>query len=206
MFEEQRQVLQGLDADLQEALAIEPSAWFEAQTLAGLERSPIRRHGAFWWVALAAAAAVLILGTLVPSRSGDHQPVDRQEAAARPVAPPTNAAEDVHSSGAGAAAAVRAPGSNEAPRRRESPTVVARQQSRPARPQRAIASTQGEAIARYLALVRKGAIDSSALADPKALVIAAPAKLVIAPIAVEALPVVNVERGIGPGDEQAGIK
>ena len=40
MFEEQRQVLQRLDADLQGVLAIEPSAWFEAQTLAGLERSP----------------------------------------------------------------------------------------------------------------------------------------------------------------------
>ncbi len=92
MFEEQRRVLQGLDDDLQEVLAIEPSAWFEAQTLAGLERSPIRRKGTVWWLGLAAAAAVVILGTLVAIRSGDHQPLDRQEAAGRPVAPPANVA------------------------------------------------------------------------------------------------------------------
>ena len=81
-LEEQRQVLQGLDSDLQEALAIEPSAWFEAQTLAGLERTPIRRRRAFWWIAVAAAAAVIILGTLVAIRSGDRS-TDRSSGGGR---------------------------------------------------------------------------------------------------------------------------
>ena len=58
---------------------------------------------------------------------------------------------------------------------------------------------QAEAISRYLSLVRKDAIDSSALADPGSIAVAAPENLVIAPISVEALPIVNVERGIGPG-------
>ena len=202
IFEEQRQVLQGLDSDLQAALAIEPSAWFEAQTLAGLERSPIRRRRAFWWMAVAAAAAVIILGTLVAIRSGDPQPVDRQEAAARPVAPPTTVVEHVPSSGAPAVATTNsAPVSSGSPRRRERTTVAARQHREPTKPDAAIATTQAEAIARYLALVRKGAIDSSALADPNTIAIAAPDDLVIAPISVEALPVRNVERGTGPGVE-----
>ena len=71
----------------------------------------------------------------------------------------------------------------------------------PTKPDVAIVTTQAQAIARYLALVRKGAIDSSALADPNTIAIAAPDDLVIAPISVEALPVRNVERGTGPGVE-----
>lgn len=200
IFEEQRQLLRGLDSDLQAALAIEPSAWFEAQTLAGLERSPIRRPGLFWWIAVAAAAAVIILGTLVAIRSGDRQPLDRQEAAARPVAPPTSVAEPVGSSAAQAVVATRsAAASSETPRRREPATVAARQQGGPTKPDVAVVTTQAQAIARYLAFVRKGAIDSSALADPNTVAIAAPDDLVIAPISVEALPVRNVERGTGPG-------
>jgi hypothetical protein len=206
MFEEQRQVLQRLDDDLQEALAIEPSAWFEAQTMAGLERSPIRRKGAFWWVAFAAAAAVVILGTLVAIRSGDHQPLDRLEVTRRPVAPPANAAEHVPSSGAQALANVSAAASSGVPRRRERATVAARQQGGPTKPDVAIVTPQAQAIARYLSLVRKGAIDTSSLADPNAIAVAAPDDLLIAPISVEALPVTNVERGIGPGVDQNGIK
>ena len=202
IFEEQRQLLQGLDSDLQAALAIEPSAWFEAQTLAGLERPRIRRRRAFWWMALAGAAAVIILGTLVAIQSGDRQPLDRQEAAARPAAPPTTVVEQVPSSGAPAVAATNsAPVSSGPPRRREPATVAARQQGNPTKPDVAIVTTQAQAIARYLALVRKGAIDSSALADPNTIAIAAPDDLVIAPISVEALPVRNVERGTGPGVE-----
>ena len=137
MFEEQRRALQGLDDDLQEVLAIEPSAWFEAQTLAGLERSPIRRKGTVWWLALAAAAAVVILGTLVAISSGDDQALDRQEATVRPVAPATSVAEHVPSRGAQAVPTVSAPGSSRVSRRRERATIVARQQERPARPDRA---------------------------------------------------------------------
>jgi hypothetical protein len=200
-LEEQRQVLQGLDSDLQAALSIEPSAWFEAQTLAGLERSPIRRRGNFWWIAVAAAAAVIILGTLVAIRSGDRRLTDRQEAAGRPVAPPATVVEHVPSSGAPAVVTTNsAPISTGAPRRRERATVTARQQpGDPKTPDVAIVTTQAQAIARYLALVRKGAIDSSALANPNTTAIAAPDDLVIAPISVEALPVRNVERGTGPG-------
>ena len=201
IFEEQRQLLQGLDSDLQAALAIEPSAWFEAQTLAGLERSPIRRRRAFWWMAAAAAAAVVILGTLVAIRSGDHRPTDRQEAAGRPVAPPAAVIEHVPSSGAPAVAATNSAPVSSGPRRREPATVVARRQRGPTKPDVATVTTQAQAIARYLALVRKGAIDSSALADPNTIAIAAPGDLVIAPISVEALPVRNVERGTGPGVE-----
>ena len=199
-FEEQRQVLQGLDSELKEALAIEPSAWFEAQTLAGLERPPIRHRRAFWWMALAGAAAVIILGTLVAIRSGDHRPIDRQEAAGRPVAPPTTVVEHVPSSGTPAVVTTNsAPNSNKASRRRERATVAARQEDRLPGPGRAMVTPQAEAIARYLSLVRKDAIDSSALADPGSIAVAAPENLVIAPISVEALPVRNVERGTGPG-------
>ena len=201
MFDEQRQMLHGLDADLQEALAIEPSAWFEAQTLAGLERSPRRRARAFWWAAVAAGAAVIILGTLVAITSGDRQPPDRQEAVARPVAPPPNATEHATPSSTQAVAASSAPASSEPPRRISRAAVVARQEVRPATTDRAMVTTQGEALARYLSLVRKGAIDSSALADQNATAVSAPDDLVIAPISVAALPVTNVERGIGPGVE-----
>jgi len=56
--------LQGLDGALQEALAIDPSAWFEAQTLAAIQRSPTRRRNLLWWPAVEAVAALLVLGTL----------------------------------------------------------------------------------------------------------------------------------------------
>ena len=202
MLEEQRQVLQGLDGDLQEALAIEPSAWFEAQTLAAIQRSPTRRRNLLWWPAVAAVAALLILGTLVAVRPGNRQAPDRQEVAARPIAPPAIAAEHVPSSDALAATSTNGtPVSSGAPRHRERETVVAHQQRGPTKPDVAGVTPQAQAIDRYLSLLRRGAIDASSLADsnPDATSIAAPDDLVIAPISVEALPIVNVERGIGPG-------
>ena len=142
-------------------------------------------------------------GTLVAIRSGDHRPTDRQEAAGRPVAPPAAVVEHVPSSGAPAVAdQPTAHRSRVEPRGVASARRSRRVSSRATRkPDVAVVTTQAQAIARYLALVREGAIDSSALADPNTIAIAAPDDLVIAPISVEALPVRNVERGTGPGVE-----
>ena len=58
---------------------------------------------------------------------------------------------------------------------------------------------QSRAIARYLALVRRGALDTSAIVSADVTGVAAPTDLVIAPLSVDPLAVTDVENGVGPG-------
>ena len=72
MFDEQRRLLQDLDQELQVALAIEPSARFVADAMAGMQRSAQRRRAIIWWSAPVAAAAVLVLLALGSLRFGEQ--------------------------------------------------------------------------------------------------------------------------------------
>ena len=93
MFDEQRRLLQDLDQELQVALAIEPSARFVADAMAGMQRSAQRRRAIIWWSAPVAAAAVLVLLALGSLRFGEQGPADRHEPAAVQTASSARAAD-----------------------------------------------------------------------------------------------------------------
>ena len=92
-FDEQRRLLQDLDQELQVALAIEPSARFVADAMAGMQRSAQRRRAIIWWSAPLAAAAVLVLLALGSLRFGEQRPADRHEPAAVQTASSARAAD-----------------------------------------------------------------------------------------------------------------
>jgi hypothetical protein len=198
MFDEQVRLLQDLDQQLELALKIEPSARFVPEVLARVERSAFPWRKAIWWSGAAAAAAVLMLVTFGSLRSGDrHDPAILSSAPSAPVAdhPPSQAAPSTR------------PGPKS--RQTDSRRRVDRPQDVVERPRRievevVVPVAQSRAIARYLALVRRGAIDTSALASPEGTGVVAPTDLVIAPLSVEALAETDVERGIGPDADRRG--
>jgi hypothetical protein len=65
-------------------------------------------------------------------------------------------------------------------------------------------AVQSEAITRYLTLVRRGALDTSTLAEEKETGAAALADLVIAPLSVDALEMTDVGIRNGPAVDRRG--
>jgi len=61
-----------------------------------------------------------------------------------------------------------------------------------------VPAEESRALARYLALVRGGALDASTLPSPDETKVPAPVELVIAPLAVDTLALTDVKAGIGP--------
>ena len=61
-----------------------------------------------------------------------------------------------------------------------------------------VPASESRALARYLALVRGGALDASTLPSSDGTAAEAPAELVIVPLAVDTLAVTDVKAGIGP--------
>ena len=59
VFDEQRRLVQDLDAQLALALEVDPSPRFVPGVLARVERSAFGGRNAMWWSGAAAAAAVL---------------------------------------------------------------------------------------------------------------------------------------------------
>ncbi len=58
--------------------------------------------------------------------------------------------------------------------------------------------TESRALARYLALVRRGALDASTSTSSDGTGVAAPTELVIVPLAVDTLALTDVKAVIGP--------
>jgi hypothetical protein len=195
LFDEQQRRLQDLDQQLEGMLRIDPSERFVPGVMARVTRPAVSWRGAMWWSVPALAAAVLLLATFGPLRSAAHRPAGQPATGAVLPAASTPAADRSIPQ----APPKRAPGD---------PTLVA--DSRPVeRPRRtspraapvrthvAIPTEQSQAIARYLTLVRSGALDTSAL-KPGGSDVSAPEDLTIVPLFVEALTVTAVERGAGP--------
>jgi hypothetical protein len=190
LFDEQRRLLQNMDRELEVALAIEPSARFVAGAMARAEYSAVRSRTIAWRSA-AAAAAVLVLVTLGSLRFLDRRPADRHEPAALPAASPALVEHRTPSSVAPSASAGDASGSEPVRRRRERATLV-RDQGRRLEVEVVVPAGQSRAIERYLSLVRRGALDTSALVSSDTTGAATPADLVIAPLSVEAIDVTSV--------------
>ena len=65
---------------------------------------------------------------------------------------------------------------------------------------------QLRAIERYMTLVRRGALDTSSLANADRTDVTAPTDLVIAPLSVEVLVVPNGESGTGPPADRSELR
>jgi hypothetical protein len=201
LFEEQTRAIANLDRELQQVLAIEPSPRFAPQVLARVRR-PSRWRSAAWWGLPLAAAAALLLVMFGSLRSGERTTVEREHVAAA-----TDAARPPAIDSQPPQVAGRSSKATEAPRvtpsRRPAPRAIAtRKPVQPAAPEILVPADASRALARYVELVRRGAIDTSTLAEPAASGAEAPSHLVIAPLSVEAISVMDVERRSGPGGDE----
>ncbi len=199
-FDEQRRAMQALDAELEQALAVAPSPYFEQTVLARIGEARSVRPRTFWWAGLAAAAAGLIVIGLASIRSIDRAAPDetpRVAALPKPISSGTvqaPSAPPVVAQDTGRTLSVpRATPRTREPRRR---TV-----SPPAPAEVIVAAEQSSrAIARYMALVRSGVLDTSALAEPAAESETRP--LVVPPLIVDDLTMPTVEMRTGPVDRR----
>jgi hypothetical protein len=201
MLVEQRTAIGALDGEIQNALAIEPSPYFVERVQAQVrETSPATP----WWRwALAAAAAIVILAIAgsFALRSGPPPTVARAPQppavtpAPAPVAVPPSQVEKRESE--------RPP--DETLSRRRLPRQPATRGAAPrtamtrAQPEVIVPAEQARAVARYLALVRSGQVDTSTLAAPEKVA----AELDVAPLAVDPLAVRPLEPGIN--DDAIGV-
>ena len=203
MFDEQRRLLQDLDQELQVALAIEPSARFVADAMAGMQRSAQRRRAIIWWSAPVAAAAVIVLLVLGSLQFGERRPADRHEAVAVQTASSARAADPTPRGAAPSAPVQGAPRVTAARRRSGERTMVVREPERRLDADLVVPAGQLRALERYMTLVRRGALDTSALANSEKTDVSAPTDLVIAPLSVDVIVVPNGESGTGPGVERS---
>jgi hypothetical protein len=211
VFDEQRRSLREIDQDLQSALAVDPSVGFVAGVMAAVESSTVRRRRTLWWSLPAAVAAGLVLAVLTSVQFAGRRPAEPHQQAALPQATPP----PVENRGSSSPSPLnRAPSADAGSAPRIPVRRVMHDRTRTTAPQTGtiaadvvVPVAQSQALARYLSLVRRGAIDTSSLANPEEATIAAPGDLVIAPLSVEGLPAtLDMERGIGPGVESRGLR
>lgn len=200
-FDRQQRAMQALDAELQQALAIEPSAQFERAVLARIERTAPARPRAIWWTALAAAAVVVIaIGFAVMRSRGNANvvpnvdvartapPTPRTPAIVPPTSPPGPIPIDVGPTPE--RMDVRGPRPRLHPGSSKLPEVDV-----------IVAAEQRAAISRYLSLVKDGAFDNANVVLPPQTE-GEPAALVVEPLTVEPLvPDVDGPGGRGDGRE-----
>jgi hypothetical protein len=204
MFDEQLRLLQDLDRQLEEALAIQPSSRFVPDVLARVERPELRWRKMLWWSpAAAAAAAVLMLVTLGSLRSGEQRTADRRNPAASSNVSPARVADRTPSEAVPPTRPEPVSRANSS-RRRVAPARGVVERPSGVEPEVVVPAVQSQAIARYLALVRRGVLDASALARSNEADIVVPTDLVIAPLSVEDLAVTDVDNGTGPDVDRRG--
>jgi hypothetical protein len=178
LFDEQRRLMDGLDAELSAAIAIDPSPQFAPRVRAAVEATAVasRRHRWHWFGGLAAAAAAAMI--VVASWPAEHETA--------PSAPPiafgrTQPLKPVES--ANPVPPRQAPSQTVAARARQTRTHVTPE------PEIIVATEQRIAVERYVAMFRAGSLDTSALATSPQPMLAPPSDLVVAPLEVEPMAV-----------------
>ena len=197
-FAEQRRMLEGLDDELRQALAVVPSATFVRRVQSHIEGSPERSARALWWSACAVAAAILlIIGTGALRKTDGVRPPPSDTALA-----PTTAATSVPT-GPVVPPAADVPNQDLGPDR----PVAHRVRRAPARERQdeALATAevlvppdQQRAIAHLMRLVRAGTFDGSRLPVDRQGESVTPAELVVPPLTIEPIEVPNVEIPTSP--------
>lgn len=203
VFDEQRRVLMDLAQQLELALRIEPSAGFVPDVMSRVKGSEFRWRKAMWWGVPAAATALLLLVTLGSLRSDEPPAATRHDPALSPPVSSAPVADAVSSVSAPSTTPEERSRLSRSRRHADRPQVVVK---RPGRPEAEVLvpAARSQALAQYLTLVRRGALDASALASSEGTRVVAPSDLVIAPLSVEALAMTNVESGIGSGVDRRG--
>lgn len=203
LFDEQQRAIASLDQDLQSVFAIAPSPEFVPGVLARVRQPAIDVRRRLWWsVSLAAAAALLLLAFAL-LRPASTPVVERRDAAV--VSPPVSAPAVEPTQPKPAPAEIHpatAVTSKAGERRRDMKPVGAVEPPAAAQAEVLVASDASDALARYLTLVRRGAIDTSTLTNPGEQGVAAPGALAIVPLAVDALAIAAVEPRNGSGDQR----
>lgn len=196
LLDEQRRLVRDLDEQLALALEVEPSPRFVPGVLARVDSSAFRVRQAIWWGGAAAAAAAIMLVALGSLRSDERRGHDRPAAAS----PASASSAPVVDRTPSQATPSTSPGAKRQadPRRRVArpPGVV--DQSSPVEADIVVPATESRALARYLALVRGGALDASIFPSSDGPGVKAPTELVIVPLAVDTLALTDVIAGIGP--------
>jgi hypothetical protein len=204
LLDEQRRLVDGVDAELQAALAIEPSPRFAADVMARVERPLPGRRGWVWWTMPAAAAAVLALVVLASMRATGPA-LEGTSVAAEPAASAPQAAAPVpHPDPAPARADtsiadVRRPAADRIGR------VVSAERTAPA-VETLVPTDRAVAVTRYLALVQRGALEAPNPAGSQRSENPEPVDLVVAPLSVDAVVLPEVERGRVVAAEQRGLR
>ena len=188
---DQQRAMDGLDADIRQLVAIEPSPFFVERVRAGVSTPPGRSWLRIWGWSAAAAAAVLLIGVLL--LTGDRQqpsPAPVRAEATPPRQPPvvddrTTAVENGKKSPAPARRTVPEPA------RAKGPAAI------PTEPEVLVPQDQMRAVQRYLALMRSGRLDTSRLVETAA-DDPAPAELVVDPLAIAPLAVTDIDSSTPP--------
>ena len=178
LFDEQRRLMAGLDAELSAAIAIDPSPQFAPRVRAAVEARTVasHRHRWFWLGGLAATAAAVVIVASWPSIDRGPSPsspiasVPRIEERRPPIEPVVPSRHPDQRVGTSRIAHVKTP-----PAQSEQEIIVA--------PEQRIA------VDRYVAMFRAGSLETSALAASPQPVLAAPSDLVVAPLEVEPMAV-----------------
>ena len=182
-----RRAIDGLDGELQQLLAVEPSAHFVPRVQAHLSAVPAPRGwSTLAWSGLAAAAAAGIIVWTLPSTGPVHTPAaPAPTAVSRASAPEIPRQEDTP----------RPPPVSSRARRTRSAPVNAQPSKEP---EIIVPEDQQRAVARFVALVRTGRLDTSSLATQTDSEIAPPAELGVSPLAVSPIAIPSVEFGAHP--------
>ena len=178
VFDEQRRLIDGLDAELSAGIAIDPSPQFAPRVRAAVQATTAasHRHRWFWLGGLAATAAAAVI--VVASWPTEH--------AIAPPAPPIAQGPPQQLKPVESANPVPPPQAH-------SQTVVARARETKTQvtpePEIIVAAEQRIAVERYVAMFRAGSLETSALATSPQPMLAPPSDLVVAPLEVEPMAV-----------------
>ena len=186
---QQRRVIAGLDDELKQMLAIAPSPFFVQRVQAQVcETSSPRRVRGLWWGGVAAAAVIVLAVLFLTLERQLPAAIQVQAPPTAKTPPPTPAAPPIDGPRIADVKKVlpTKPLVTEKPRVVSEPLIA-----KAAEPEVQVAPGQRQAVARYMALVRSGRLDTSSLeakvdedSTPKELVLGA---LEIAPITVTEL-------------------
>jgi len=180
----QRRTIQGLDAELQQMLAIEPSPFFAQRVQALVTTAPAKPSVRAWlWMAAAAAAAIVLAVLLLTTT--------------RPR--PAATAVDARTALPAPATVIERPApvvveESTPPVKRSTPTNTRAKQPAviAAEPEVLVPRDQMRAVARYMALMRSGTLDAANLVA-NAAATQTPAEMVIGPLEVNPIAVSDVD-------------
>jgi hypothetical protein len=193
ILEDERRAIGALDRELQEAIAIQPSAHFVQRVQVRARQAPAPAPRLWWALAAAAALAVAAIAGGLALRSGDRQkpPVVIETASPTPSIARTLESVDPKAP---------APRSHQLPRAPRSQRVLA---GKPApKPEVIVPPGQRRGVERYMMLVRSGQLNTSPLTDETA---TTASEIVVAPLAVDSLAVATIETR-SPAGGDAGVR